>query len=323
MLLLFIGCVTEPPGRVGLLAGFDFGWRAFNHRVSALELGGDGVGVVGGTSTTGVSPELGDSCDPDACQEFPFVDTADIGVRTLTVEADGLQAREGSIPLVTGAEGARGVLALGEGMPEGWEPALAGLHLQTTVPEGCYDPAFGWLPTELSVEVVRDGGDAVVTAAFAAGLSLEAERACLDAVASEASITLVVDVVAVGGPDTATATVEQSAAWGEVDGEWEAQEPPAAVPVDLPAARAWQALSWSFHADDPEGRGAYLRTLGFDADGRGWATNASPGTQLSGFSYAFQGRLVGFDADATSTSATAAYTPSLDAAGHAEVVQLQ
>lgn len=317
MLLLLLACDAEPDAEVVLLEGFDFGWRAFNHRISALDAGTEAVAVVGGTSTTGVTPSLDDTCDPDTCKEFPFTDTADIWVRTRTVTAAGLTSAAASASLSVGAAGASTTVSFDAPPPEGWEPVIVGLEFVTTGPEGCYDPAFGWLPTELAVAVEAAGDEARVTASFAAGLSLEEVRACLDAVAGEATITLQVELLALSGVPFEKADFNQGAEWGEVDGEWEVQTPPPAEDVHLPDARAFQSLAWTFHEGDADGRGAYLRTLGVDAEGRGWATNSSPGTQLSGFSYRFTGGLLGFDGEGEAREATAAYTPALDAAGAA------
>ncbi len=317
MLLLLFACAPEPGAEVVLLEGFDFGWRAFNHRVSAIHVGAEALAVVGGTSTTGVPPSLDEGCDPDSCKEFPFTDTADLSVRTRMVTAPGLASASSSASLSAGAAGASTNVAFSTPLPEGWEPVIAGLEVVTTGPEGCYDPAFGWLPTELAVAVEAAGEEAVVSASFASGKSLEEVRACLDAVAGEATIALRVELLALSGVEFEKASYAQAAEWGEVEGGWEEQTPPPAETVDLPSARAFQSLAWTFHEGDADGRGAYLRTLGFDADGRGWATNHSPGTQLSGFSYRFTGGLVGFDAEGVAREATAAYTPALDEAGGA------
>lgn len=317
MLFLLFACAPEPAAEVVLLEGFDFGWRAFNHRVSALHVGAEALAVVGGTSTTGVPPSLDEGCDPDTCKEFPFTDTADLSVRTRMVTAPGLASASSSASLSAGAAGASTTVSFDAPPPEGWEPVIVGLEFVTTGPAGCYDPAFGWLPTELAVAVVAAADEARVTASFAAGLSLEEVRACLDAVAGEATIQLRVELLALSGVSFEKASFSQAAEWGEVEGDWEEQTPPPAEAVDLPRARAFQSLAWTFHGGDADGRGAYLRTLGFDADGRGWATNHSPGTQLSGFSYRFTGGLVGFEGEGDAHEATAAYTPALDAAGGA------
>lgn len=319
MLLLLLACDAEPDAEVVLLEGFDFGWRAFNHRISALDAGAEAVAVVGGTSTTGVTPSLDDTCDPDTCKEFPFTDTADIRVRTRTVTAAGLVSAAASVSLSVGvAGGVAGALAhFPAPPPEGWEPVIVGLELVTTGPEGCYDPAFGWLPKELAVSVETYGDSAWVFARFVAGPSLEEVRACHDAVVDDAGIELRVELLALSGVDFQQAAFYQEARWGEVDGDWEEQTPPPAEAVDLPRARAFQRLEWTFHEGDEEWRGAYLRTLGLDTNGRGWATNYSPGTQLSGFAYTFSALVLGFDGEGESREAVAAYTPALDAAGAA------
>jgi hypothetical protein len=64
----------------------------------------------------------------------------------------------------------------------------------------------------------------------------------------------------------------------------------------------WSQFDFRFHVDDPDDRGAYLRTVSVDADlatttASGHATNYSPGSQLSGFDYAFSGTVRGMEVD--------------------------
>lgn len=308
----------ESDGSIELLSGFDFGWRAFNHRLSAMQVGVDGqVAVVGGTSTTGVVPEYAEGCDPEACQEFPFVDTADIALRTSVATASGLRATTEEISLSVGSAGATGLVSFGGALGEGWQPAIASLSLRTTGESSCYNPDFGWLFRRFGVAVDKAGDQAEVSAVFEAGYSLEDERECLDAAIGGAGLEITVGAVAIEGVELENATFEQSASWGGSDGEWESQVPPAAEAIDLPENRAWQAMEWWFHEEDPQLRGAYLRTMGVDANGRGWATNESPGTQLSGFEYRFVGGLVAFEGEGESVERTAAYAPVLDENGAA------
>ena len=56
------------------------------------------------------------------------------------------------------------------------------------------------------------------------------------------------------------------------------------------------AMDFGFHQTEADGRGAYLRSWSLGASPvEGWAsghaTNYSPGTQLSGFDYTFEGRV--------------------------------
>ena len=323
MLFLLSAC-TE--GSVELLSGFEFGWEAFNHRLSHLEAQvevADGAGfieaaVVGGTSTTGVSPDLGETCDPDACQEFPFVDTADVVMTVTELSAPGLTWARGSATLRVGPDGASGpVTLIWATQPASFTPVITGFTLDTTgADSGCYDPSFGWLPTHLALSVEPDGTDARATAAFASGLSLEDERACLDEAASGAGATVTVDVLGIAGVEASIDTFSQAASWNEDGTEYAEQDVPNPDPMDLPDARAFQAFDFRFHVDDPEGRGAYLRTLTLDSAGLASATNYSPGTQLSGFDYAFAGTVVGFEgASSRDTPTELAYTPELDASG--------
>ena len=72
-------------------------------------------------------------------------------------------------------------------------------------------------------------------------------------------------------------------------------------------------MDFQFHVDDAEDRGAYLRTIEYLADpvgGTAWghATNYSPGTQLSGFDYAFSGTVVGVGFDGEVERGTASGT---------------
>jgi hypothetical protein len=154
----------------------------------------------------------------------------------------------------------------------------------------------------------RDQGktiDVDVLASFAAGESLEAERACVDAVNDQAVVDLTVDVVLVFGMgQTSSQDLVQSATY-EYDGVGlpDVQKEPAAVALDFgftPTAAGFTALDFAFHEEDPDNRGAYLRTLAFAVDpvggaANGTATNYSPGTQLSGFEFSFAGTVSAVD----------------------------
>jgi hypothetical protein len=66
MILFILGCSADPVAHT-FLEGFSYRWTRFNHRLSALHVAVDAdqaeVAVIGGTSTTGVSPSLGVGCD--------------------------------------------------------------------------------------------------------------------------------------------------------------------------------------------------------------------------------------------------------------------
>ena len=79
----------------------------------------------------------------------------------------------------------------------------------------------------------------------------------------------------------------------------------------------------------PDHRGAYLRSLAFGIDGDGGsasgsATNRSPGTQLTGFSYTFDGTVVGarVAGDIQRHDVSQLIPVTLDEAGEAALVQL-
>ncbi|MGC6493629.1 MAG: hypothetical protein ACON5B_12390, partial [Myxococcota bacterium] len=100
--------------------------------------------------------------------------------------------------------------------------------------------------------------------------------------------------------------VDQQSAWEHRDkkGALIPQPQPTegtAADMDASLAWGWSSLAWDFQTDDPE-RGAYLRTVLFDADpstntALGFANNESPITQLSGFGMAFSGVLEGVGSD--------------------------
>ncbi len=296
---------------ISWLEGFDYGWQLFNHRVSTLDVrvadGAATVAVVGGTSTTGVPlGDLPQACDPDTCAEFPFVDTADVGVRWGSAETRSAVG-VGSITLEVGADGASGEVEVPLSRRANEATAvLNGFALTTAAaPIECYDPAFGWHPRRIRLSLgaaTVDGDVAIVPveAIFEAGASLEAERACIDAVAAQAVVGVRLDVLVVGG-SSSQATVAGSASFGfsgsATDPGEQALPDPAAWDVGVAAERAlvgWSTVDFQLHTTDPDGRGAYLRTLGFHADAvagvaEGFATNYSPGTQLSGFDYTFEG----------------------------------
>lgn len=354
LLALTLGGCAGPETEIAWLEGFTYGWAAFNHRMSyvqaTLEGGAPMVSVVGGNSTTGVPADLDDGCDPDACQEFPFIDSAVVELRMAqaTVAARKVGIGVGQADLVVGPAGGSVQLELPvEGYNAGESSALiTGVVWDSDTPlpggEACYRPEYGWHPREIYVEVsppVLSAGTATVevTGRFAAGLSLEEVRACVDAVAEEAELRMRVDVLVVvaDGLHSETAVAhEQSWPW---DGEGdpveqllpELEERPYELLSDPgQTAVGFGSLSFSFHQEE-QGRGAYLRTLGFAIDPvQGWAsghaTNYSPGTQLSGFDYRFEGlvRSVELEVDVQRELWVAELPVELDAQGRPVVHDL-
>jgi len=311
------------------MEGFGFGWELFNHRVSylAFEVTEDvaRVSVVGGTSTTGIDPVLPEECDPDTCGELPFTDRAGVRVRWGRTSTRGVQFARGTASVIATAEGATAPLEIpldhkgrGEAIA-----VVAGFTLDTDHPlsggDACYDPAYGWHPRRIAVELgepeLSDDRRSVsvdVTGWFVAGYSLEDERQCVDEVAEQARVPIDVAVLAVVGDrpvGTADVAHEESYTYGCTSFPCLSPDPQpdpdlSARPLDLSdleePAVGWSKFDFRFHVDDPDDRGAYLRTLSVDADlaggtASGHATNYSPGTQLSGFDYAFSGTVRGME----------------------------
>ena len=328
MILGLLACTDPAAGRgsATILSGFDFSWEHFNHRLSHLGItvGDDGaqVGVVGGTSTTGVEPTYAEGCDASTCAEFPFTDTANVSVLATRFSA-GMTATVGTVLLDVEQPASVAVLDLPwDAVPGAFEPVLAGFTLDSSGNAGaCYDPGFGWLPRDIGVSLAGGAeGEVEVTVTFEAGLSLEEERACLDAAAAEAGLRVTVAVVGIAGLEPTNVAVDQSESWELGSSGTPDAQGPLPDPVSVgEGALGWQSLRWRFHQQDPAGRGAYLRSLGAWAqsgEASGEATNYSPGTQLSGFDVEFTGSSVSFPAEElTPLSATAAYSPALDAEG--------
>lgn len=317
---LVTGCSASlEPQQAMSLEGFRYGWVAANHRVSAIQVGLDSdvarVAVVGGTSTTGVDPAaLSDGCDPDGCKEFPITDSSEVVLGWARLSSDETALVRATAAMEVGAAGASGVATAAwpkgaEGTAVAW---ITGVHLSTDHPlsggEACYRPEYGWHPRQLSITVgtpVADGEtvEVPIDAVFAAGESLEADRACVDEVNDQAIVDLAVDVVVLAGPGEESAVAVHQEASFPWDGAGLPPEQldPAAVGVDLgfaPTAAGFSAIDFRFHPTDPDDRGAYLRTLAFSVDveagtANGTATNYSPFTQLSGFDYTFDGEVRG------------------------------
>jgi hypothetical protein len=317
--LACVGCRGGEPVDARWLEGFDLGWTFFNHRVSQVVARTDDdaaqVAFVGGTSTTGVRPTLPDGCDPSTCEEFPFLDTADIALYYGRIQTDRAAFADGAVTVVAGVDGASTTVSvpLPPGAPRAGFAMLRSLSLGTDVPldgeAGCYDPANGWHPRRVRVALgppTFEGDVARVTVdvAFEAGNSLEDVRACIDAVRDRAQVRfdLALWVVA-----TREAVTEQEVVGGMSFPDPAGGVPAPQVPTDAAALDGafgpdsvvgWRAVDMAFHQEDPLERGAYLRTWTLRVDpvggtAAGQATNYSPGTQLSGFSYEFAGTVVG------------------------------
>lgn len=345
--LLWLGLVAgcSEPASFELASGFGYRWVGFNHRLAHASFGvGEGaqVAVIGGASTTGVVPDLGDGCEAATCKEFPFLDDADVFVEADAVTARGVVAGHATVDLEAGADGATGEVTIPfDRVPDGGVEAwIAGFSLDTrhgvSGEESCYDPAFGWMPTEIGVTVgapvVGDAGITVpVSVSFGAGESLEEVRACIDAVNDRAVVDFVVEVGAAAGQFTSTRTaVAHGLTYDYGAGPMSPAPQPAPDPASRPldvaegAALGWSAIHYAFHVDDPENRGAYLRSWSFSAtaagggSASGHADNYSPATQISGFDYAFAGEVVALvpeRGEVVRSRATATLPAALDAQG--------
>ncbi|MFM2162324.1 MAG: hypothetical protein RLZZ383_1836 [Pseudomonadota bacterium] len=308
--LALVACA--PPSSARWVQSADVRWDLLNHRISALTVRPDPLGVAyrftGGASTTGVRLDAGGTCDVDDCAELPFLDTSTVTARVVDGVGTSVALGTARVRLedVDRAGASASVLvampAAARGEVTAW---IAGFALSTDTPigpegAGCYDTGHGWLPTRLRVAVVdaaeeRDGVRVTVEAAFASGLSLESIRACLDAAAPGARVVMDVDLVVAQGATPARGEVEVTQSFPRDPGG--TQPPPSLGDAQAWAgaeASGWASLDWTFHDADVDGRGAYLRGLGWtvtaDAAG-GYASNSSA-TMLSGFDYRFVGALV-------------------------------
>jgi hypothetical protein len=315
VLLLLAGCPS--PGEeveVTYLNGFHFEWDLFNHRLSHMTVVPDGdevaLAVVGGASTTSRLPDLAEGCERATCAEFPFSDDVDVEAswtRVRTTRPAGSATAE--VLASSSGETAQVTVDLSEGDAGEVFALIAGLSIDTDHPHdgvpGCYLPSLGWHPKAIEVEVTDvevnpagDRADVTVSARFVAGNSMEDERECIDAVNEGARVPFAVSVVVLSAEEGVKQhTFERSEAWelGEPLAPTE-QIPGQPEDVGIPEAHnvvGWRSLKWAYNLDDTDERGAYIRSLGFHADSTGsstgYATNYSPGTQLTGFSYAFEG----------------------------------
>lgn len=325
-LLLLTGC-SHDPTQAWWLQGAGYGWELFNHRVAHIQWGVDQGGptaaFIGGTSTTGVSPQLDDTCDPDTCNELPFLDNANVDLRWLHATSSRVVFAQGSVHLVADAAGVQDTLTV-ELARKAKGQALAligGLSIDSDYPlsggTACYNPAYGWHPTRIQIALQdatlsEDGRSVSVTAsaAFQAGLSLEEMRKCIDEVADQAQVPVDLDVVVAVSPDgVQQVEISDGMSYDYGDGPSTPAEQPDPDLADRPLSMSlaspvvgWSALDWRFLQNQTDGRGAYLRTLSFDADAdagyaTGHATNYSPITQLTGFDYQFTGTVTGLELD--------------------------
>lgn len=334
MLALWLGLACAPdvvpeamtedlePQAALWLTGAGFDWDLFNHRVSALRFGfaeeAVEVAVVGGTSTTNTLPDLEDVCDPSACSEIPFFDASSVQVGWGHLVTSNAVVGTGTVTLDIPQGGASSVLDIDlPTVPDGEVVALiAGFSVDTAQPlsgdePACYRPEYGWHPTRISITLADADADATtnqgsveVAARFDVGATGEASRACIDDVFDRAVVGMTVDVVLLAGVDATNSEVISAQATYELgDGGRRAPNPqsappPVALSLEAPVL-GWSTLDFTF--DSGEGRGSYLRTLDFtlgDGEASGTATNFSPLTQLSGFSYAFEGTVEAVHLDA-------------------------
>lgn len=318
--VLLAGCQSDET-EAAWLEGFSYRWVDFNHRLSSLvvrpSVSQVDVAVIGGTSTTGEVFDDSGECIGPGCGELPFFDETDISVQwAVGLSSPKTRLGKGTVELVaTPSSDSRDVRIELPGKGRGTATAvIAGLSFQAMVDSSeqnpsCYDPRHGWLPRALRVTIgdvsLSDDGRAAlvpVAAVFAAGPTLEALRVCLDAAVPYARARVRVDVVVVVSEGaTSTSDVGQSGAFADDPSDPQTLDPSAAMwtPTFPDGMAGWRDMSWTFHASDPEDRGAYLRSLelGLTADSAyGWATNTSA-TMLSGFEVRFAGTVVERDVD--------------------------
>ena len=307
------------------LSGIYYRWSFFNHRVSYIHAVPNGtdqvdVSIIGGTSTTGQGrDDLPDGCASDTCLEFPFFDEAEVrigwsrlsgaslGIGRADLEV-GRSGGSGSVDIeMAGATG--DVTALIRGITIDTDHALDG------APD-CYQPKYGWHPAQIAASIdavsLADGIATVdVSATFAAGTTMDDDRQCIDAVNDRAVVPFGVDVLVIAGhtgvADEAVAAAATYPFSGNASDPGEQDEVlPQPLTLDAPVL-GWAAVDFAFNPDNPDGRGVYLRTFGFEigADGAsGLATNYSPVTQLHDMSYTFAGTARGVTVEGEVTSGT-------------------
>ncbi|MBT3222886.1 MAG: hypothetical protein HN348_27735 [Proteobacteria bacterium] len=313
-LLLIPGCTGKAQSATWL-EGLAFSWTSFNHRLSHLEVRLDQdeaeLGLVGGTSTSGIVTVLPSGCDPGTCTEYPFYDDATMWVKWGKATTKAQFAHASLEVIATPDGGSASTTAVFDRRIKGDVTAiLQGLRLSTDYAlaggDACYTPANGWLPTAMSLvidEPVKTGKDEVlveVTAKFEAGPTLEENRACLDEVLDEVQVAIQVDVLLVAtkkSHESHTVSHYLAYEWNgdQIDPtpqpEPDQQEQSFDIAIE-DALVGWSEIDFRFQQEGEE-RGAYIRSLSVMADSAGWASghgsNYSPGTQLSAFDYEFSG----------------------------------
>jgi len=335
------GCASPPGDPVRWLEAFRFSWDLFNHRLAHLEIHPDDdalrAAIVGGTSTTGVAPPpLPDGCSEESCVEFPFTDLALLDVGWARAEPDGTAFFAASVELLL-ESGLETTTLVSADVPRGGRghpvAILKGWRLSTDHALGgepsCYDPAFGWhlqrFAIALGEPVERTGAVEVeLTAEATPGASLDPARACIDDVVDRATVELEVEVLFVLAPDEPSQeNVHLEMSYDYSGNSLDPGEQPEPPPDSYAASFVTDAIGWSaidFRFDPGEDRGAYLRSLAFEATtagALGWASNFSPGTQLEDFAYSFDGVVTGFDVDGDLTrgATSASLVPELDSGG--------
>ena len=326
---------SETTERATWLMTANWGWVAFNHRLSHLTLRADppAAAIIGGTSTTGVPANLGPTCDPDACIELPVTDRSELTLVAASVETSAASFRTTQLDIVGSADGDTAVASVEAPARQGEVVAiLRGLSLDTDHPldgpEACYDPAFGWHPTALGVELLdpRREDDQLkvdVRVTFGAGVTEDATRACVDEVQSQAQVPFTVEVLFVVAESAIQHEVHQEAYFPFSGDPFSPGEQVVPEPVTLPVADeamlGWSSVVYRFNPDSDVGRGAYLRTLNFGIDGanvHGTSTNYSPITQLHDFGFSFDGVVVEVPLPGVETTTYQVQLPAeIDAAG--------
>ncbi len=334
---------TEPPEAEAAtwLVAADWGWTNFNHRVSHITLRADPpeAAIIGGTSTTNIVPELDKACDASSCKEFPFADTSELSMVVGTVSTNEASFATGSAAIVAGARGDTTTLAVPGVERSGSVVAvLRGFSLDTAHaldgPESCYNPAYGWHPTVIGVELLdpraEDGELRVdVRATFGAGLTEDPDRVCIDEVHDQARVPFTVDVLFVVADEASAHPVHQEEYFPWNGSQFTPDEQVVPGPVALPSGdglMGWSSVVYHFNEHSEVGRGAYIRTLHFGVDGAnayGNATNYSPLTQLHDFGFMFDGVVQQVPLDGVELRTYTATLPAeVDSSGVATVFPL-